>query len=561
MSERPKPPLDRQQKTDGSSYAPIGDLRAYVGIVRRRKWSLILVVALTVASAAFFSNRQTPMYQSSSTVLVKPLNPNQILQGYSYSFSVSMQTEQALATSPAVAAIAATNAEALGATGGDVGTVTTKVPTDTTFLQIGYSSPDPSEAQIWSQSYANAYMEYRREQAKALYDAAQAGFQKKIEEVGAQISALESEILTAPPAQIDKLESEKKTLQSSLNDLTRQSGTFPFPVADTAAQLISPATLPNAPYSPNWTRNLIMALLAGLALGFAVVFIRERLDDRLVGREDLEDASGAPVLAIVPKVAGWGKKNSTKLVARDAPKSASSEAYRTLRTNVGFMARTNELKLISIASPSMGEGKTTTTANLAIALAQTGKRVIVVSCDLRKPRLHRFFGLTNDIGVTSVLRDGRSVPEVAQQIPGMNNLRVIASGPIPHNPAELLGSPEMEVLLQDLRRFADYVLIDTAPVLVVSDALSLAPKTDGVLLVVDASTTMRGAVRATKEQLELVGSNIVGAVFNNFDPSRAKMYYGSYRYHFYSAYEYKEGKGRADELAQPLKIDPNELWK
>src|SRR5436305_1198532 len=112
-------PIDRQPSTDRSSYAPMGDLRSYVAIVRRRKWSLILVVFLTMTAAAFFSYRQVPMYRSSATVLVKPLNPNQILQGYNYSFSVSMQTEQALATSPAVAAKAADNATGAGATGGD----------------------------------------------------------------------------------------------------------------------------------------------------------------------------------------------------------------------------------------------------------------------------------------------------------------------------------------------------------------------------------------------------------------------------------------------------------
>ena len=255
------------------------------------------------------------------------------------------------------------------------------------------------------------------------------------------------------------------------------------------------------------------------------------------------------------------KRNTTKLVAKDAPKTAPAEAYRTLRTNVAFMARTNELKMISMVSPSMGEGKTTTTANLAVALAHSGKRVVALSCDLRKPRLHRFYGLSNDVGVTSILRDGVTVPEAAQRVDGIDTLRVIASGPVPHDPAELLGSEEMEELLADLRRYADFVLVDTAPVLVVSDALSIAPKTDGVIIMADAATTMRGAVKATREQLELVGANIVGAVFNNFDPSRAKMYYGSYKYHYYSSYQYQDKpervRGRkSGEHGRSLEVSP-----
>jgi capsular exopolysaccharide synthesis family protein len=402
-------------------------------------------------------------------------------------------------------------------------------------------------------------MEYRRIQALQLYNAAQQGFERQIGDIQVQLDKTRAQLADAHGAEASALKTEATTLSRSVEDLIRQSATVPFPVTDTAAQLIASAPLPASPYSPDWTRNLALAIVLGLALGLSVALIRERLDDRMTGREDLEEQAGAPVLAIVPRISNWGKKGATKLVARDAPKTPPAEAYRTLRTNVGFLARTNELRLISIASPSMGEGKTTTTANLAVALAHSGKRVIAVSCDLRKPRLHRFFDLKNDSGITSILTDGLSVPQVAQRVPGLDTLRVIASGPVPHNPAELLGSEEMEQLLQDLRSYADFVLIDTAPVLVVSDALAVAQKTDGVVLVVDASTTMRGAVRATREQLELVGANIVGAVFNDFDPARAKMYHGSYRYHYYSSRQYQE-TDKESRVLRRTPIDPKEIW-
>jgi polysaccharide biosynthesis transport protein len=558
---RPRPAIVPSTSPEAYGQAPVGDLRSYLSIVRRRKWALLLVVLLTVGAAAFFSYRQLPMYRSTATVLVKPLNPNQILQGYNYNFAVSMQTEQALATSPAVAELASEYAREAGSSAPNDGEVSTRVPTDTTFLEVAYTSTDPAAAQVWAQAYADGYMEYRREQALQLYNAAQEGFRRKLDDVRRQIDDLKAQRPGADPATLTQLNGEIRTLESSLTDLTRQSSTFPFPVADTAAQMISPAGLPETPFEPNWTRNLIMALFAGLALGFAVAFVRERLDDRLAGREDLEEAAGAPVLAIVPHVGGWNKKSSTRLVARDAPKTAPAEAYRTLRTNVSFMAKTNDLKLIALTSPGMGDGKTTTTANLAVALAHTGKRVIAVSCDLRKPRLHRFFDLSNDNGVTSILRDGLSLPQAAQSVRGINTLRVIASGPVPHDPSELLGSEEMEQLLEDLRRYADFVLVDTAPVLVVSDALSVAPKTDGVLLMVDAASTMRGAVRATREQLELVGSNIVGAVFNNFDPSKAKMSSGSYRYHYYDGYQYHDGKTPEAAPRPRRPVDPADMWK
>jgi capsular exopolysaccharide synthesis family protein len=542
-------------------YGSGGDLRAYLQVIRRRKWSLLLVVLLTVGAAVYFSYRQTPMYRSTATVLVKPLNPNQVLQGYNYNFAVSMQTEQTLATSPDVQTEAQNWAEANGVTSEDTGSVSTSVPTDTTFLAISYSSPDPVQARDWAQAYAEGYSVYRREQAINYYNTAQSGYQEKITSLRTRISVLQARWQSAPQTMKPQIKSDIAAVQSSLDDLTRQSASFPFPVADTAASIISPAALPSEPYSPNWIQNIVLALAAGLVLGFAVAFIRERLDDRLSGREDLEEQAGAPVLAIIPRISGWGKKSATKLVARDNPKTAPAEAYRTIRTNLAFLAKTNDLRLITIASPNMGEGKTTTVANLAVSLAQTGKRVIAVSCDLRKPRLHRFFDVSNDRGVTSILLDGLSVPEVAQRVPGLDTLRVLASGPVPHNPAELLGSEDMEELLQDLRRYADFVLIDTAPVLVVSDVMTIAPKTDGVVLLVDATTTLRGAVAASREQLELVGANIVGAVFNDFDPARAKMYYGSYRYHTYGNYQYAEkGAAAPERRAKRAPVDPAEMW-
>jgi capsular exopolysaccharide synthesis family protein len=557
MSDKPAS-SQRQPSADGTFGAPIGDLRSYVGIVRRRKWSLIFVVAITLAAAAAFSYRQTPMYRSTESVQVKPLDPNQALQGgYTYNFGISMTTEQALAASPAVATLAHQVAADEGVTSPDDGSLDTTVPTDTPILDITYSAADPIQARDWADAYAQGYILYRAHQASDNYQSAKKSYEDQISARNAELDQLRAQLATASKSAAPGIQAEIDQKEALVKALANQEAGLAYPVTSTAAESIAPATVPAAAYSPNWVRNMALALMAGLALGFAVVFIRERLDDRFMGREDLEETAGAPVLAIVPSISNW-KRNTTKLVARDAPKTAPAEAYRTLRTNVAFMARTNDLKMISMVSPSMGEGKTTTTANLAVALAQSGKRVVALSCDLRKPRLHRFYGLSNDVGVTSILRDGVSVPEAAQRVSGIDTLRVIASGPVPHDPAELLGSEEMEEMLADLRRYADFVIVDTAPVLVVSDALSVAPKTDGVIIMSDAGSTMRGAVKATREQLELVGANIVGAVFNNFDPARAKMYYGSYKYHYYSSYTYQDKPERARGRKSG---DAADLWK
>ncbi len=187
-----------------------------------------------------------------------------------------------------------------------------------------------------------------------------------------------------------------------------------------------------------------------------------------------------------------------------------------------------------VTSPHAGEGKSVTTANLGVALAQAGKRVILISADLRKPRLHQFFRLANHTGLTNVL-SGEVSPWQAVRNTLVENLQVMPSGPVPENPAEMLGSNAMGDLLSVPSEMADYVLVDAAPVLAVADAATLAPLVDAVLFVVDAQRTHRGAVEQARRQLEQVNAKIIGAVLNNFDPSKA----GAYSYYRYS-YRYEE---------------------
>ncbi|HVM34159.1 MAG TPA: CpsD/CapB family tyrosine-protein kinase, partial [Actinomycetota bacterium] len=269
-----------------------------------------------------------------------------------------------------------------------------------------------------------------------------------------------------------------------------------------------------------------------------LAFLRERLDDRLRGRDDLEVAAEAPVLASIPRVPSWKRKESAVLVTFAEPKSAAAEAYRTLRTSVLFAMGQSNAKVLMVTSPHAGDGKTTTAANLATVLGQAGKRVVLVSADLRKPRVHQFFGLETKTGLTNVLA-GEVSPWQAVRPTHIENLQVLAAGPIPGNPAELLGSDAMGNLLSALAETSDIVIVDAAPVLAVSDALAMVTLTDGVLLVADAEETHRGAVQHARRQLHQVDARIIGAVFNNFDPERAAAYsyYGGYGYYGSPRYE------------------------
>ncbi|MEX0753628.1 MAG: polysaccharide biosynthesis tyrosine autokinase [Actinomycetota bacterium] len=539
------------------------DLRELVGVLRKHRPSILLITGVTVIAALFLSFRQTPIYDSTAQVLVKPTNANQVLAGVPAASLISMDTERGIAESSAVANIAAGELGSIDAAQLQEATDVT-VPTNTQFLDITFSDPDPAQAQAGAQAIAVSYLGYREEQA--IEDAATAaqGYQQRIKEQEIELAGERKRLRQAKEnspeafeiqADIDQIDRELDILRAQLTPLLAQG-------VD-AGDIIAAAQLATSPSSPNHMRNGLLALIVGLALGVGFAFLRERLDDRLAGREDFEELTGSPVLGVVPSVPGWKKKDEPNVPALSQPKGGPAEAYRTIRTNLQFMARSGEFKTVMITSASLGEGKTTTSANLAVTLAQTGKRVIVVGADLRKPRIHRFFRMPNDVGVTSVLSGQTRIGEAARRVGGLDTLRVIPSGPVPQNPAELLGSEAMDRLLHDLRDNADFVILDTAPVLAVSDALILARRSDGIVIVADAATTSRSAVAHVRDQLEQVGANIVGGVFNNFDPSTAKYYPSYYRYYY--SYQYRpenepqpttSGNGRT--AGQP---DPSEMWR
>jgi capsular exopolysaccharide synthesis family protein len=208
------------------------------------------------------------------------------------------------------------------------------------------------------------------------------------------------------------------------------------------------------------------------------------------------------------------------------PRSPVSEAYRTLRTNLDFSSLDEPIKTMLVTSASPEEGKSTVLANLAVATAQTGRKVILVDCDLRRPTLHSIFNLKNDVGLTTMVVDDVAMESPPLQDTGVEGLQLVSSGPLPPNPSELLSSRRMEEIIAALLKRADVVLFDAPPVVAVTDAAVLATKVDGVLLVINAGGTKRDYARTAKARLEKVNANLLGAVLNNvrFDVSLHRYY-------------------------------------
>lgn len=219
--------------------------------------------------------------------------------------------------------------------------------------------------------------------------------------------------------------------------------------------------------------------------------------------------------------------NKRPIITDINPKSPISEAYRTLRTNIEFSSFDEQIKVIMLTSAGPGEGKSTTAANLAVAFAQADKKVLIMDADLRKPTLHHTFSKTNRWGLTNIIAGQAITKDVISQTE-INNLDLLASGPIPPNPSELLASKRMSALLEELKLIYDIIIVDTPPALAVADAQIMSTKCDGVILVIDSGKVKREVALKVKTNLEHVNARILGAVLNNIDRKNAESYYYYY---------------------------------
>jgi polysaccharide biosynthesis transport protein len=330
--------------------------------------------------------------------------------------------------------------------------------------------------------------------------------------------------------------------------------------------VVDRARPPISPVRPRKSLNLMLSLIVGLALGCALALFNEYLDNSVKVPEDVEQLVNLPVLGIIPAVSSvmsyaarrkplprtvvaTGMTSELATVAQ--PQSVVSEAYRALRTSILLSTSRHAPQLILISSGQPREGKTTTALNLAITLAQRGDRVVLIDTDLRRPRIHRSFQLTNDRGLSTFLTSQAAPEELARPVRQVPNLFVITSGPTPPNPAELLSSEPLEALFAELRRHFDFIVLDSPPAISVADSMILAAHADGVMLVVHGGVTTRETLKHTTKLMNSVNARILGIVLNNVDVRSVDYkyyytnYYGDYYRHLLEGQGY--GYGHEDQ--------------
>ncbi|HET9526680.1 MAG TPA: polysaccharide biosynthesis tyrosine autokinase, partial [Pyrinomonadaceae bacterium] len=314
--------------------------------------------------------------------------------------------------------------------------------------------------------------------------------------------------------------------------------------------------VPRSPVGPPRLRNVMIAFVLSLVAGIGLAFLLDFLDDTVKSLDDVDRYIHLPALALIPSGRGGvrlkgipqpstGPGESTALAMLDDVRSPIAESYRHLRTSLLLSSAGQPPKTILVTSSQPSEGKTTTAINTAFMLAQTGAEVLIIDCDLRRPRLHAQFEVANSKGLTTWLSGERDLDNLLQTCPKTPNLKILTSGPVPPNPAELLGSEEMRRLLGQLSERFAHIIIDSPPAISFTDASILSTMVDGVMLVVHGGRSSRAVVRRAKQQLLDVGAHIFGVVLNNVKLETQDYYYSGYYSNYYST----ETDGGRDESA------------
>jgi succinoglycan biosynthesis transport protein ExoP len=494
--------------------------RTYLYTLRRRKWWVASITVLCLAASLAFSLTAHKQYSATAQLLVQPsVNASGLNVVQEPVTQTEVETELQLVTSAPVQQAVRNRLHSTPAvSASEVG--------QTNVMAITAVSGTPSQAALIANLYANAFVQYQQSVASHSLATAEAQLSSQISSIGKQVSSLRDKT-TSPEA--TALLNQEAVLKEQLAQM-QVSGS----VDTGAVALVTPAQAPLSPSSPKPADDALLGLVAGLVLGLAAAFLRDSLDDRLTSKEAAEQAGGAPVLAMTPAVPSW-RRQSPMVVAVTEPNSPAAESYRSLRTSLQFARQERQLSSLLVTSPGVGDGKTSTLANLGVVFAQAGERVLLVSCDLRRPRIGAFFGLGEQVGLTSVLLDEQTLEEAILPVPGIDRLSLLPAGPVPPNPAELLGSPRARDIFIRLRDQYDLVLIDSPPVLPVTDAAILSRYADATVMLAAAGKTRRADLHRAVEKLGQGGTTILGTVLNKTTRQTGQYYGYSYTYQAYGA--------------------------
>lgn len=505
-------------------------------LARKWAWLVLLVVGIAVAATVIYSLTLPPVYRSEATLLVGQD------QNLTNSNGTPVTTNLAAAY-----VLLATQPPILQATAQAIGWTESwqslyyhvTASADGQLVTVAGTGADPATAQTITNEVAHQITlqdpakgpQNRSDETLAFVARQQEVLKNQIETSQKTLNDLNAQVAAEhDPAKIKDLNSTISTIQGQVDNWQKTYAQL-LTATTTGPQhfisVVAPAPLPASPWSPNIPLNALLAVLGGLLIAGTGIVLLEYLDDTIHDRDDARRELNLGTLGVISRIRNIQRPEDALIVLKQ-PRAPIAEAYRILRTNLRFSGLENTGGLLLVTSANPGEGKTTTSANLAIALAQAGKRVVLVDVDLRRPSLYKFFGVSNDVGLSQLfLEDGASSETVALSTP-VPGLRLVPSGPLPPNPSEMLESKRMEEVLQQFRAHADIVILDSPPVLAVADAGILGSYCSGAVLVIDAEKTRSDIARRAVETLRGTNTKILGVILNKLNEKRGEGYSSYY---------------------------------
>lgn len=526
------------------------DLRQYFSLFLHWSWLILLAALVAGAASFFFSKRMIPIYQSSTTVLVNAAPATKATDYSSVMLSEQLTStySQMMVKDPVLSQVVVQ--VGLPTPLEDIKKWITVAPVQNTqLIQVTVKTTNASISAMIANSVVTVFAAQIQDIESQRFSQSKATLEAQLADVDKQITTYSNQAdMALTTEEKDRLDAKVTQYRQIYSNLLVSYEQLRLSEAQSVSSVVQvePATPNLIPVSPKVLQNTLLAAVVGSLLAAGLLVAREALDDTIKTPEDISRKFHLPVLGVINHHA---PETDSPVTVTD-PRSPTAEAYRTLRTNVSFTSVDRPLQTLLITSAEPGEGKSTTVSNLGVVLAQNGKQVIIADCDMRHPRIHAYFGLANRLGLSTLFAQTPEILKGTRQPTQVDNLTVVTTGSLPPNPAELMGSQKMQSILEAMRQNADVILIDTPPILAVTDAAVLAQSVDGVLLVVRPGKTRISALRQTLEQLRQVNAHVLGVVLNNVVTTGSSYGYHYKYYRNYAAYQShyggkEKGKKRA----------------
>ena len=510
------------------------DLRQYFQLIKDWLWLLVLAGLLAGVAAYVTSSLTTPIYSSTATILINEARTasSATYQDILTSERVARTYAELMTRQPMLAEVAfqlGLDPETFGKQITDISVTPVR---DTQLVRITVEDDSPELAAGVANALPAVFIEENGRLQTERYASSKENLQTQLETLDADINRTQTELdqllvlaNNTDQGEISRLRNTLTQYQASYANLLQSFEALRLTEAQSVDTItvVEPAQIPENPVRPRTLLNTLLAAIVGLMLATGAVFLIEFLDDTVKTPEDLTNILRVTWLGAIARMTGADSVES--MVTVNEPRHPTSEAYRSLRTNLQFSSIDKDLRTMAVTSANPGEGKTTTSVNLAIVMAQAGFSVALVDADMRRPRIHKLFGFNNSMGLTDAVVHSDLPPSHYLRPTTVDNLRVMTSGKIPPNPAELLASRRMGELLERLKEEVDIVICDSPPALAVTDAAIIGRQVDGIMLVIDTGKTRKDAAMRAVESLRKVDGHILGAVLNRLSRSSRGYYY------------------------------------